>query len=132
MSDLDKLLNRVAALSHVVGSELEDLLTLAYEKSSAVQEERVSGGSIVVDLHSVGDPRARTVLSGLEKYSPLLIEHLDNALNLLHAKGPLEKIPRTRKQISKTEHEHALQMQEKRKARGEYTPVKNEPQPGIY
>ena len=130
MNDLHAVMNRLAALAHVVGTELEDLYVLGYEKSTT-DAVKVSGGD-VVDLHSVGDPRARNVIKGLEKYGPLILEHLDNAIGLLHATGPKDAIPRTRKQITKAEHEQALHNQKKRKERGEYTPVKTQPQPGIY
>ncbi len=125
--DLRRLMTRLAASAHLVSVELEDLLVLAYENTGAGDRVQVSGGD-VVDIHSVGDQRARTALQGINRHAAPLLEHLDNAIRLLHATGP-QDAPRTRKQITKAEHQEALDAQARRKNRGDYTPVRIVPQP---
>lgn len=125
--DLRRLMTRLAASAHLVSVELDDLLVLAYENTGAGDRVQVAGGD-VIDLHSVGDQRARTALNGINKHAAPLLEHLDNAIRLLHATGPNDA-PRTRQKISKAEHQEALDAQERRKARGEYTPHRIVPQP---
>ncbi len=129
MNDLKEMLTRLSACAHLISAELDDLIVLAYEKKTGVTA-KVKGG-VGIDLSVVGDHRARTALTGIERYAMPLLEHLDNALNLLHS-GKQEPAPRTRKQITKKELEEALDNQAKRKERGEYTPHRTYPQPGIY
>ena len=127
--DLRFDLTRLAAAAHLVSSQLADLEALAYDL--AVNDRpKVSGGE-VVDLHVVGDPRARTALAGIESKAAPLLEHLDNAIRLLHA-GTEDSGPRTRRQISKAEHVEALKAQERRRRRGEYVPTRTVPQPRIH
>ena len=129
MNDLKEMLTRLSACAHLVSAELDDLIVLAYEKKTG-DTAKVKGGD-VIDLKLVGDERARTALHGIERYAMPLLENLDNALNLLHS-GKQDPAPRTRKQITKKELEEALENQAKRKERGEYTPHRTYPQPGIY
>ena len=121
-------LTRLAAAAHMVASQLADLEALAYD-AAVSDRPRVSGGE-VVDLHVVGDERARTALAGIESKTGPLLEHLDNAIALLHS-GTDDPAPRTRRQISKGEHVDALRAQERRRRRGEYTPTRTRPQPKI-
>ena len=132
MSDdeLRRLLTKLAAAAHLVASEYADLVSLAYD-STVSDAVAVSGGDIV-DLHAVGDQRARTALTGIDKHVIPLLGHLNNAMQLLHATGPQDPPPRTRRQISRQEHSEAIDAQARRKARGEYTPHRNWPQPGIH
>ena len=125
--DLQRTLTRLAATAHLVAAELDDLLVLAYENTAGGERVAVAGGD-VIDLHSVGDQTARTALAGIDKHVGPLMNHLDNAIRLLHATGPQET-PRTRKNISKAEHQDALDAQERRRGRGEYTPHRIVPQP---
>jgi len=126
--DLRRLMTRLAASAHLVSVELDDLLVLAYENTGAGDRVQVSGGDIV-DLHAVGDQRARNALDGINRHAAPLLQHLDNAIRLLHATGPQDPAPRTRQKVSKTEHQEALDAQERRRARGEYTPIRVVPQP---
>ena len=124
---LRQTLTRLAASAHLVASEIDDLLVLAYENTGSGEHVQVAGGN-VADPHAVGDQRARTALSGIARHAAPLQEYLDNAIRLLHATGPNDA-PRTRKQITKGEHAEALEAQQRRKNRGEYTPVRVVPQP---
>jgi len=127
--DLRHDLTRLAAAAHLVASQLADLQALAYD--AAVNDRpRVSGGE-VIDLHVVGDDRARTALAAIDAKTGPLLEHLTNAIRLLHA-GTDEPAPRTRRQVTKAEHIDALQAQERRRRRGEYTPTRTQPQPKIH
>lgn len=126
--DLRRVMTRLAAGAHLVAAELDDLLVLAYENQTG-DRVAVAGGS-TPDLQSVGDQRARNALNGINAHIGPLLQHLDLAIRLLHATGPNE-VPRTRKQISKSEHAQALDAQARRQARGEYTPKRTVPQPGI-
>ena len=129
--DLRRLMTKLAAAAHLVSAELDDLIGLAYE-STVSDSVQVSGGD-VVDLHAVGDQRARTALAGIDKHAHPLLEHLNNAMHLLHATGPQDApTPRTRRQISRKEHGEAIDAQARRKARGDYTPHRTLPQPGIH
>ena len=129
--DLRRLMTKLAAAAHLVSAELDDLIGLAYE-STVTDSVQVSGGD-VVDLHAVGDQRARTALAGIDKHAHPLLEHLNNAMHLLHATGPQDApTPRTRRQISRKEHGEAIDAQARRKARGDYTPHRTLPQPGIH
>ena len=128
--ELRRLLTKLAAAAHLVASEYADLVSLAYD-STVSDAVAVSGGN-VSDLHAVGDQRARTALTGIDKHMLPLLGHLNNAMQLLHATGPQDPPPRTRRQISRKEHGEAIDAQARRKARGEYTPHRNWPQPGIH
>ena len=129
--DLRRMMTKLAAAAHLVASELDDLIGLAYE-STVGDSVQVAGGD-VVDLHAVGDQRARTALGGIDKHLAPLLEHFNNAIHLLHAPGPQSPpAPRTRRQISRKEHTDALDAQTRRKQRGEYTPHRTYPQPGIH
>ena len=129
--DLRRVLTRLVAAGHLVTTELDTLELLAYGASSG-SEAKVAGGD-VVDLHAVGDQRARTALAGIDRHAAPLLESLNNAIQLLHASGPqTAPAPRTRRQISRKEHGEALDAQARRKARGEYTPHRTHPQPGIH
>ena len=129
--DLRRLMTKLAAAAHLVSAELDDLIGLAYE-STVSDSVQVAGGD-TIDLHAVGDQRARTALAGIDKHAHPLLEHLNNAMHLLHATGPQDApTPRTRRQISRKEHGEAIDAQARRKARGEYTPHRNWPQPGIH
>ena len=129
--DLRRMMTKLAAAAHLVSAELDDLIGLAYE-STVSDSVQVAGGD-VVDLHAVGDQRARTALSGIDKHAYPLLEHLNNAIQLLHASGPQDApAPRTRRQISRKEHGEAIDAQARRKARGDYTPHRTLPQPGIH
>ena len=124
-------MTKLAAAAHLVSAELDDLIGLAYE-STVSDSVQVAGGD-VVDLHAVGDQRARTALAGIDKHAHPLLEHLNNAMHLLHATGPQDApTPRTRRQISRKEHGEAIDAQARRKARGDYTPHRTLPQPGIH
>ena len=129
-AELRRRLTRLAATAHLVAAELEDLLGLAYEKSVS-DSAKVSGGD-VVDLHGVGSQPARTALGGINRHAAPLLEHLDNAITLLHASGPGDRPPRTRRQITRSEFTEALAAQERRRQRGEYTPTRIHPQPKIH
>ena len=129
--ELRRLLTKLAAAAHLVATEYADLVSLAYD-STVSDAVAVSGGN-VSDLHSVGDQRARTALAGIDRHAAPLLENLNNAIHLLHATGPqTTPAPRTRRQISRKEHGEALDAQARRKARGEYTPHRTHPQPGIH
>jgi hypothetical protein len=128
--ELRRTLTRVAATAHLVATELEDLLVLGYEQATT-DAAKVSGGD-VIDLHGHGDQRARTALDGIRRHAAPLLEQLDNAINLLHAAGPTDTTPRTRRQINRAELADALEAQERRKQRGEYTPTRIHPQPRIH
>ena len=129
--DLRRMMTKLAAAAHLVAAELDDLIGLAYE-STVSDSVQVAGGD-VVDLHAVGDQRARTALAGIDKHAHPLLEHLNNAIQLLHATGPQDApTPRTRRQISRKEHGEAIDAQARRKARGDYTPHRTLPQPGIH
>ena len=129
--DLRRLMTKLAAAAHLVSAELDDLIGLAYE-STVSDSVQVAGGD-TIDLHAVGDQRARTALAGIDKHAHPLHEHLNNAMHLLHATGPQETpTPRTRRQISRKEHGEAIDAQARRKARGDYTPHRTLPQPGIH
>ena len=129
--DLRRLMTKLAAAAHLVSAELDDLIGLAYE-STVSDSVQVAGGD-TIDLHAVGDQRARTALAGIDKHAAPLLEHLNNAMHLLHATGPQDApTPRTRRQISRKEHGEALDAQARRKARGDYTPHRTLPQPGIH
>ena len=107
------------------------MIGLAYE-STVSDSVQVAGGD-PIDLHAVGDQRARTALAGIDKHAHPLLEHLNNAMHLLHATGPQDApTPRTRRQISRKEHGEAIDAQARRKARGDYTPHRTVPQPGIH
>ena len=113
--DVRRLLTRLAAAAHLVATQVDDLEALAYD--AAVNDRpKVSGGD-VIDLHAVGDQRARTALAGIDSHAGPLVEHLDNALRLLHV-GSDDPAPRTRRQITKAEHVDALKAQERRRRRG--------------
>lgn len=127
--DVRRLLTRLAAAAHLVATQVDDLEALAYD--AAVNDRpKVSGGD-VIDLHAVGDQRARTALAGIDSHAGPLVEHLDNALRLLHV-GSDDPAPRTRRQITKAEHVEALKAQERRRRRGEYIPERISPQPRIH
>ena len=129
--DLRRLMTKLAAAAHLVSAELDDLIGLAYE-STVSDSVQVAGGD-TIDLHAVGDQRARTALAGIDKHAAPLLEHLNNAMHLLHATGPQDApTPRTRRQISRKEHGEAIDAQAPRKARGDYTPHRTLPQPGIH
>jgi hypothetical protein len=129
--DLRRLMTKLAAAAHLVSAELDDLIGLAYE-STVSDSVQVAGGD-TIDLHAVGDQRARTALAGIDKHAHPLLEHLNNAMHLLHATGPQDApTPRTRRQISRKEHGEAIDAQARRKARGDYTPHRTLPQPGIH
>ena len=129
--DLRRLMTKLAAAAHLVSAELDDLIGLAYE-STVSDSVQVAGGA-TIDLHAVGDQRARTALAGIDKHAHPLLEHLNNAMHLLHATGPQDApTPRTRRQISRKEHGEAIDAQARRKARGDYTPHRTLPQPGIH
>ena len=129
--DLRRMMTKLAAAAHLVASELDDLIGLAYE--STVGESVQVAGRDLVDHHAVGDQRARTALAGSDRHAAPLLESLNNAIQLLHASGPqTAPAPRTRRQISRKEHGEALDAQARRKARGEYTPHRTHPQPGIH
>ena len=92
--DLRRMMTKLAAAAHLVASELDDLIGLAYE-STVTDSDQVAGGD-VVDHHAVGDQRARTALAGIDKHAHPLLEHLNNAMHLLHATGPQDApTPRT-------------------------------------
>ncbi len=129
--DLRRVLTRLVAAGHLVTTELDTLELLAYGASSAGSEAKVAGGD-VVDLHTVGDQRARTALAVIERHVGPLLEGFDNALALVHTGGADGPAPRTRKQISRKEHGDALDAQDRRKDRGEYTPRRIHPQPRIH
>ena len=128
--DLRRVLTRLVAAGHLVATELDTLELLAYGAASG-SEQKVAGGD-VVDLHGVGDQRARTALAVIERHVGPLLAGFDNALALVHTGGPDGPAPRTRQQISRSEHSDALDAQERRKARGEYTPTRIHPQPRIH
>ena len=129
--DLRRLMTKLAAAAHLVSAELDDLIGLAYE-STVSDSVQVAGGD-TIDLPAVGDQRARTALAGIDKHAHPLLEHLNNAMHLLHATGPQDApTPRTRRQISRKEHGEAIDAQARRKARGDYTPHRTLPQPGIH
>ena len=129
--DLRRLMTKLAAAAHLVSAELDDLIGLGYE-STVSDSVQVAGGD-TIDLHAVGDQRARTALAGIDKHAHPLLEHLNNAMHLLHATGPQDApTPRTRRQISRKEHGEAIDAQARRKARGDYTPHRTLPQPGIH
>jgi hypothetical protein len=129
--ELRRLMTKLAAAAHLVSAELDDLIGLAYE-STVSDSVQVAGGD-VVDLHAVGDQRARTALAGIDRHAYPLLEILNNAMHLLHATGPQDApTPRTRRQISRKEHGEAIDAQARRKARGDYTPHRTLPQPGIH
>ena len=129
--DLRRLMTKLAAAAHLVSAELDDLIGLPYE-STVSDSVQVAGGD-TIDLHAVGDQRARTALAGIDKHAHPLLEHLNNAMHLLHATGPQDApTPRTRRQISRKEHGEAIDAQARRKARGDYTPHRTLPQPGIH
>ena len=129
--DLRRLMTKLAAAAHLVSAELDDLIGLAYE-STVSDSVQVAGGD-TIDLHAVGDQRARTALAGIDKHAHPLLEHLNNAMHLLLATGPQDApTPRTRRQIRRKEHGEAIEAQARRKARGDYTPHRTLPQPGIH
>jgi hypothetical protein len=129
--DLRRVLTRLVAAGHLVTTELDTLELLAYGATSAGSEAKVAGGD-VVDLHTVGDQRARTALAVIERHVGPLLEGFDNALALVHTGGADGPAPRTRRQISRKEHCDALDAQDRRKERGEYTPTRIHPQPRIH
>ena len=124
-------MTKLAAAAHLVSAERDDLIGLAYE--STVSESGQDAGGDTIDLHAVGDQRARTALAGIDKHAHPLLEHLNNAMHLLHATGPQDApTPRTRRPSSRKEHGEAIDAQARRKARGDYTPHRTLPQPGIH
>ena len=123
--DLRRVLPRLVAAGHLVATELDTLELLAYGAASG-SETKVAGGD-VIDLHGVGDQRARTALAAIERHVGPLLAGFDNALALVHTGGPDGPAPRTRQQISRRDHSDALAAQERRKARGEYTPPRDPP-----
>ncbi len=128
MSDLRNAMTRLSASCHLVALDIDTLEGLAYERS-VTDAVKVSGGD-VIDLHAVGDQRARTALTGIERHVGPLLEHLDNAIKLLHA-GSADPPPRTRRKVTKGELREAHEARERRKGRGEYTPEPARPQPRI-
>jgi len=121
-------MTRLSASCHLVALDIDTLEMLAYERT-VTDAVKVSGGD-VIDLHAVGDKRARRALTGIERHVGPLLEHLDNAIKILHA-GTSEPAPRTRRQVTKGELREAHEARKRRKDRGEYTPEPARPQPRI-
>lgn len=133
---IDTLRNRVNAtidLLKLLAAQLEDLHVLAYERNVArVEMERVQGGDRDYALDTHGDPRARDAFRALNTTTMSAAEWIatatHDALRLLtEGKPPTSG---TRKATA-VEVGHALVAQSRRVQRGEYTPYRGFPQPGI-
>lgn len=130
---LDTLRNQIAgtiALLQMIHQELEDLHVLAYERHTASDEAKVAGGSRDYALDTHGDPQARNAYRTLGDTTAAACETLatvtHDALNLLRT----GRTPATgRRRIQLTELGDAIAAQQRRIARGDYTPIRRGPQP---
>lgn len=143
---IDTLRNRIEAtqsLLTTVLEELEDLHVLAYERAVVSREAKVSGGERDYALDTHGDPKVREAYRALGdvivgdklivddkevlSVCDLLAVAAHDVIRILRNGERNGRLPRRR--INAEEHALALENQTIRLARGEYTPVRREPQP---
>lgn len=119
-------------LLDLVARELDDLHALAYDKPrGAGDRPNVRGGARDYALDRHGDPRARELLKDL-------VTNLDAVLAALHdtalqarafmRDGSVGRRVQVRR-VSQTELKGLIAAQERRRARGEYSPHRTYPQP---
>lgn len=130
---LDTLRNQINATGQLLGmvsEELEDLHVLAYERATAAEEAKVSGGSHDYALDTHGDPRARHAYRLLGETVDEVCATLDSvshdALNLLRQGNTPG---RGQRRLRLVELGEAIAAQSRRARRGEYTPIRRGPQP---
>jgi hypothetical protein len=117
----------VAALQAALNN-LEDLHTLAYERRRA--NLTIRGTTVDWALDNHGDPAARHAYRLLANTAIGACEALTIATNeAQRVFNQGERQPRTRPAATPTEIADAIQAQARRQARGEYTPVRLQPQP---
>jgi hypothetical protein len=118
-------------LLETVARDLDDLHALAYDRPKGRDRPNVRGGERDYALDRYGDPKARELLRDLAT-------NLDQALEALHDTalaarafmrvGEVGRRVQVRR-VSPTELAGLLAAQERRRARGEYVPNRNYPQP---
>lgn len=116
---------------HSISEELDDLHSLAYDRTVADRGPRVHGGHTDYALDAVGLRAAR------DAYRHLAELTLDRVADLEHAARKATRLlrsgepgrPRTRRTITAAEHTEALAAQARARARGDYVPVRRHPQP---
>jgi hypothetical protein len=118
-------------LLRMVYEEAEDLHVLAYDRPSAVEEAKVSGGSPNYALDTHGDLDARKAYKELwdrlDGTCIALNEASNKALNTLRAgRAPAKKGPRHLRLLELSE---AIAHQAARTLAGDYTPVRRGLQP---
>lgn len=132
---IDNLRNRLDStreLLAIVAEETDDLHVLAYNRAAAQREAVVAGGQPDYALDTHGDQRARRAYRGLGLAAIDAVEILaaasHNAFRLLRTGS--EDRPRIgRRMIEIEELAAGIEAQARRVIRGEYAPVRREPQP---
>jgi hypothetical protein len=138
---IDTLRNRLAAtreLLSMVERELEDLHVLAYERARAASDAKVNGGARDYALDTHGDVKAREAYHrlgdvivggpGVVGVCDLLAWAAHDMIRILNVGERTSRNPSQR--VTALELAEAIEAQSNRIARGEYTPVRTEEQPG--
>ena len=133
---IDTLRNRVAGMTDLLAqvlAELEDIHVLAYERTRAADAQRVNGGQPDYALDTHGNPAARDAYRQL---SDTIVRHCDELTIACHdALKQLRvgdsPIPGKRRTITAAELADALASRARRVARGEYEPIRRQPQPDV-
>lgn len=131
---IDTARNRITGTTdrlNIIRNELADLHLLATDRAAAAERLHVHGGDQDYALDSHGDPRARAAYEHLAAVTLPICDLLDEAIRdaLKVLRDGDSPRPRTRRTIDAAEHLEALTAQQRRRARGEYTPVPGYPQP---
>lgn len=132
---IDTLRNQLHAtieLLTMLAEELDDLHVLAYERHTARQDvAAVNGGATDYALDTHGNPRARQAYRDLALAAVHVCKHIatttHDAITVLRDHD--HQRPKTPRTIRAEELAEAIDAQARRAERGEYTPVRREPQP---
>ena len=135
MSDprIDSLRNQIdrtnAALQRL-RPMLDDLHVLAYDRQAARMAERVNGGDRSYALDTNGDMIAREHLRTLKSILSAACADIEQAcFNTLAHMDQGHITPTTTRAANADDVKAALEAQQRRTARGEYTPSRGYPQP---
>jgi hypothetical protein len=138
---IDTMRNRLAATRELLAMaerQLETLHVLAYERARAASDAKVNGGARDYALDTHGDPKAREAYQrlgdvivggpGVVGVCDLLAWAAHDMIRILQVGERTSRNPSQR--VTALELAEAIEAQSNRIARGEYTPVRTEEQPG--
>lgn len=114
-------------------AELETLHSLAYDRSAVRREIKIQDGDLDYSLDRHGDSNARYVYASLAmamaRGRDQIVRDTTNALAAIRDKNPQMDNSRKRANITAAEFLEAIEAQERRLSRGEYTPHRDFKQP---